>query len=344
VTERRSWPTEEFDYPLPPELIAQSPAEPRDAARLLVHDRASGRTVHTAFRELPTWLRPNDLLVMNHTRVIPARLLGRRVGGGSAELLLLERRCPGLWEALVRPGRALGPGATVHLDQGLVATIRERTPSGGRVVEITGAKDLDAAVEQIGRPPLPPYIHDWHGDPSRYQTVYATEPGSAAAPTAGLHFTDDLLDRIRAAGVGLAHVVLHVGLDTFRPVRVDDLANHEIHTEVCEVPQTTVDTVKRARSTGGRVIAVGTTTVRSLETAARSGTVQAWRGRTSLFIRPGFAYTAVDAMITNFHVPRSTLMALVCAFAGRDAVMSLYATAIEKRYRFLSFGDAMLIM
>ncbi|HYU17812.1 MAG TPA: tRNA preQ1(34) S-adenosylmethionine ribosyltransferase-isomerase QueA [Chloroflexota bacterium] len=340
--------TELYSYELPPELIAQAPAEPRDGSRLLVLDRASGSIVHSRFRDLADWLRAGDLLVLNRSRVVPARVLGRRLAdGGAAELLLLRRRAPGLWETLVRPGRRLKPGARISLGDGLIAEVLSYTPGGGRLVVLQGADDPDAAVLRAGTVPLPPYIRDWDGDPERYQTVYGDMPGSAAAPTAGLHFTPDLLERLRAASVSVAFVTLHVGLDTFRPVRSESLTQHEIHAEECTVAPETIRAVQAARSAGGKVVAVGTSTVRALETAlAYQGTGQAasgWSGATSLYILPGHRFRAVDVLITNFHVPRSTLLALVSAFAGRALVLAAYREAIAHRYRFLSFGDAMLV-
>ena len=346
-------PTDHFSYDLPPDLIAQQPAEPRDASRLLVLDRATGEIEHAVFREIGRWLRPNDLLVVNRSRVVPARLAARRrPGGGSAEILLLRRHEPGTWEALVRPGRRLTPGAEIDLDGGVVGRIVGRTAAGGRLVQFsrdgTPADRIDDAVLALGRLPLPPYIQDYTGDPERYQTVYGDQLGSAAAPTAGLHFTPEQLASLQASGVGLATVTLHVGLDTFRPVAVDDLRAHEIHRETCTVPPETASAIAQARERGGRVIAVGTTTVRSLETAAGlagpEAAIAAWTGETGLFIVPGYQFKVVDAMVTNFHLPRSTLLALVSAFAGRERIFAAYAEAIRERYRFFSFGDAMLLV
>jgi S-adenosylmethionine:tRNA ribosyltransferase-isomerase len=345
--------TELFDYDLPPELIAQRPAERRDASRLLVLDRHTGSVEHTVFHQIQRWLRAGDLLIVNRSRVVPARLTARRLpGGGSAEILLLRRHEPGLWEALVRPGRRLVPGAEVELAGGVVGRIVARTASGGRLVQFASREasrdDVDDAVLAIGQLPLPPYIHDYDGDPERYQTVYGDRPGSAAAPTAGLHFTPRLLAALRAGGVSMATVTLHVGLDTFRPVKTDDLRAHEIHRESCTVPEETARAIGEARLRGGRVIAVGTTTVRSLETAALAtadgAAISSWTGDTALYIVPGHQFRAVDGMVTNFHLPRSTLLALVSAFAGRERVLAAYAEAIRARYRFFSFGDAMLIV
>jgi S-adenosylmethionine:tRNA ribosyltransferase-isomerase len=299
--------------------------------------------------------------VANRSRVVPARLAARRrPGGGAAEILLLRRLEAGRWEALVKPGRRLNPGALVDLGDGIVGEIVDRTEAGGRIVQFrrdaagpVGANDCDAvsiddAVLALGSLPLPPYIQGYSGDPERYQTVYGDEPGSAAAPTAGLHFTPGLLAELQAAGVGFATVTLHVGLDTFRPVRVDDLRQHDIHRETCAVPSETARAIAATREAGRRVIAVGTTTVRTLETAAQSGggdiSHGGWSGESSLFIVPGYRFRCVDAMVTNFHLPRSTLLALVSAFAGYDTIRAAYAEAIRERYRFFSFGDAMLLI
>lgn len=353
-------PTALFDYDLPPELIAQQPAEPRDASRLLVLHRATGQIEHSRFREIGRWLSPGDLLVVNRSRVVPARLAARRrPGGGAAEILLLRRREPGLWEALVRPGRRLEPGSVVDLDQGITGEIVGRTAAGGRLIRFDRsngadgsngvdkrAAAVDAAVLALGRLPLPPYIHDYVGDPERYQTVYADQPGSAAAPTAGLHFTPELLAALQSSGIGLATVTLEIGLDTFRPVKVDDLHRHEIHRETCVVTADTMRAIAEHKARGGRVVAVGTTSVRSLETAAAAEDLAGagWSGETGLYILPGFKFRAVDALVTNFHLPRSTLLALVSAFASREQIMGAYAAAIRERYRFFSFGDAMLIL
>jgi S-adenosylmethionine:tRNA ribosyltransferase-isomerase len=340
-------PTDLFDYALPPELIAQQPADPRDSSRLLVLHRASGQIEHAHFREIGRWLHPGDLLVVNRSRVVPARLAARRrPGGGSAEILLLRRRELGIWEALVRPGRRLVEGSIVDLADGITGEIVGRTAAGGRLVRFAGpatVEDIDAAVLALGRLPLPPYIHEYAGDPERYQTVYADEPGSAAAPTAGLHFTPGLLAGLQRRGIGLETVTLEIGLDTFRPVKVDDLHQHDIHRETCTVSPETMRAVAETKARGGRVVAIGTTTVRSLETAARAPG-PGWSGETSLYILPGFEYRAVDALVTNFHLPRSTLLALVSAFASREQIMAAYAEAIRERYRFFSFGDAMLIL
>jgi S-adenosylmethionine:tRNA ribosyltransferase-isomerase len=338
--------TEDFDYQLPLELIAQRPAEPRDASRLLVLNRSTGEVTHSCFSDLLTFLRSGDLLVANRTRVIPARLAGERVSsGGRVEALLLRRLEPGCWEALIRPGRRIRLGDTVAFGCGngaVQVVIGARLPGGRRVLRLLDADD--ALLLAIGGLPLPPYIKRWQGDPERYQTIYADRPGSAAAPTAGLHFTPDLLRRLRDHGVELHHLTLHVGSDTFRPIRSESLAEHQMHAEWAEVPATVLDAIADTRRRGGRVIAVGTTSVRALESAAlRRAPSGGWTGWTELFIKPGFRFRYVDALLTNFHLPRSTLLVLVSAFAGRESILAAYQEAVRHRYRFYSFGDAMLL-
>jgi S-adenosylmethionine:tRNA ribosyltransferase-isomerase len=344
--------TADYDYELPSGLIAQSPAEPRDSCRLLVVDRASGQIDHRRFSDLGEYLDPGDLLVLNETRVLPARLNGVKDDtGGAAEVLLLRERGEDTWEALVKPGRRLQPGVKVVFGggrlSGLIVAVLEE--SGGRLIQFTShltSVSVRQAIHELGEMPLPPYITRPLDDPEKYQTVFGTDERSAAAPTAGLHFTSAMLDRLTGAGVHTARVDLDVGLDTFRPVSEDDPAQHHIHTERFRVPSWTAESVNDTRARGGRVMAVGTTVVRALESAydeSRERVVAA-EGDTSLFILPGFRFGAVDMLVTNFHVPRSTLMMLVAAFAGRDLVMRVYDTAIEERYRFLSFGDAMLIL
>ncbi len=334
--------TSDFDYDLPRELIAQQPLEPRDAARLLVLDRATRTVAHHAVRDLPLLLRRGDTLVVNRSRVIPARVHGRLAGGGRAEVLLLRRLEPGRWRALARPARRLRAGATISLEDGLTLRVTAVGEAGLRDLAVEGsARDLDEALLRQGGMPLPPYIRGWRGDPERYQTVYADVDGSAAAPTAGLHFTPELLERSRRAGIGRATVTLHVGLDTFRPVAVDDPSAHRMHAEWYEVPSETAAAVEATRARGGRVVAVGTTSVRALESWASTGSAEGW---TRLFIRPGYPFGVVDTLLTNFHLPRSTLLMLVSAFAGRDLVLAAYAEAVRERYRFFSFGDAMLIL
>lgn len=355
--------TSEFDYELPSERIAQTPVEPRDHARLLVLERATGAIHHRHCYDLPEYLRPGDLLVLNDTRVLPARLRGRKETGGRVELLLLRRREPGLWEALVG-GRGLKAGRRliVTAADGLEAqaVIAAELPDGQRLVQLDPA--LEAHLDAWGEVPLPPYIHTPPPDPERYQTVFARQPGSVAAPTAGLHFTPELLLRLREQGIRIAYITLHVGLDTFRPVQTEDPQEHKLHREWLEVSPETARAVNETRLRGGRIVAVGTTCVRALETAAKAAlglapnepvpddracgwqTVVAWRGETDLFILPGHRFRAVDVLMTNFHLPRSTLLMLVAAFAGRDLVFKAYHEAIAQGYRFYSFGDAMLIL
>jgi S-adenosylmethionine:tRNA ribosyltransferase-isomerase len=341
--------TDAYDYELPDELIAQQPIEPRDAARLMVLDRASGRIEHRVFRDLPDLLRPGDLLVANRSRVIPARLHGHRLPtGGAAELLLLRSRGGGAWEALVRPAKRLPVGSRIGFGgRDAFAEIVDRGEAGGRVVRFVdaGGRPLEGAafdrwLAATGETPLPPYIKATLADPERYQTVYAREPGSAAAPTAGLHFTPELLFRLRDRGIPLVHVTLHVGLDTFRPVEVEDLREHKIHSEWCQLAPATAARIAATRRRGGRVIAVGTTAVRVLETSRG----EPYEGDTRLFIYPGHPFRVVDGLVTNFHLPRSSLLMLVSAVAGRELIRRAYATAVEERYRFFSFGDATLIL
>ena len=342
----------DFDYDLPPEAIAQEPAAERDAARLLVLSRPRGQVAHHVFRELPELLEPNDLLVMNRSRVFPARLLGRRRGGGQAEVLLVRPYGGGEWDALVRPGRRLRPGDTVEVGAGVRVAIQggPRGRDARRRVRIEGpagpAEDPEALIERLGHTPLPPYIRrpDRPEDRSRYQTVYARERGSVAAPTAGLHFTPALLERLRERGVRLADLVLHVGPGTFRPVTVDDVSRHRLDPEPFLLPPETAVAVAETRARGGRVVAVGTTTVRVLEARARpGGLVDPGEGETDLVLSPGASFRVVDALVTNFHLPRSSLLLLVCAFAGREPVLGAYEHALRAGYRFYSYGDAMLV-
>ena len=360
--------TSDFDYGLPQELIAQTPIEPRDASRLLVVHRDSSELEHRTFRDVGEFLRPGDLLVLNQTRVIPARLFGRKARtGGHVELLLLNRRDEHTWEALVR-GRGLRPSTRIELHASrltphasrLAAVILAETESGSRLISFD--QPIEPLLDELGVMPLPPYIHEPLADPERYQTVYGRIDGSAAASTAGLHFTPELLVELRQAGVEMAFVTLHIGLDTFRPVKEERVEEHQIHTEWYEVTAPVAEQVNRARLEGRRVVAVGTTVVRALESAAAScpsplqtggteggqacgwRTVSAYAGPTDLFIYPGYRFRAVDVMITNFHLPRSTLLLLVSAFAGRDLIFRAYREAIRERYRFFSFGDAMLLL
>lgn len=337
--------TSDFNYILPETSIAQTPLEPRDSSRLLVLDRATGQIEHRIFREIGAYLRHGDLLVLNETRVIPARLFAHKETGGKIELLLLRREDERTWECLVG-GKGMVVGRRVSLQDGLRAEIVEVLDGSRRRVRFDEA--LEAHLPLDGQMPLPPYIHEKLRDPERYQTVYSKTPGSAAAPTAGLHFTPHLLEELQAQGVQLAAVTLHVGLDTFAPVNEDDPSEHKIHTEWCELTGATAEKINRTKKSGGRVIAVGTTSVRTLESAAAQAAedqvVGEWAGPTSIFILPGYQYRVVDAMITNFHLPKSTLIMLVSAFAGRERVLQTYQTAIEAGYRFFSFGDAMLIV
>ena len=334
--------TEDLDYDLPPGLIAQTPAEPRDSARLLVHDRATGSVRHRHFRDLPDELRPDDLVVLNDTRVLPVRVHARRASGGAVEVLLLEPETDGRWQALARPARRLRPGETLTAGE-LAIEVGERIDDGRLLVtpRVAGPGPVADALERVGEMPLPPYIHERPADPGRYQTVYAARPGSAAAPTAGLHFTTELLERLRAAHEVVA-VTLTVGLDTFRPVAVDDLADHPLHSEAYSVSAEAAAAIDAARGAGRRIVAVGTTTVRVLETVWGPGGGPL-EGRTRLMITPGHEFAAVGALVTNFHLPRSTLLALVMAFAGVEPVRGLYRTAVAEDYRFYSFGDAMLL-
>lgn len=337
----------DFDYELPEDLIAQQPVEPRDAARLLVVDRETGRLEHRRFRDLPRYLTAGDVLVLNDTRVIPARLFGlKEPTGGRVEVLLLERREPDVWEALVRPGRRVPAGSRVAFGQGgLRAVVLDRTEAGGRLLRFEPAGELDRRLGELGQMPLPPYIRAPLSDPERYQTVYARQEGSAAAPTAGLHFTPALLRQVADHGVQVAYLTLHVGLGTFRPVQVERIEEHTMHAEYYAVPEATAAAVNKARRDGRRVVAVGTTVARTLEAAAGDdGAVRAGEGRTDLFIYPGYRWKVVDGLVTNFHLPRSTLLMLVSAFLGRERTLAAYEEAVRQRYRFFSFGDAMLIL
>jgi S-adenosylmethionine:tRNA ribosyltransferase-isomerase len=339
----------DFDYDLPPEAIAQEPLPERDASRLLVLDRNTGAVEHRVFRDLPSLLRRNDLLVLNRSRVIPARLRGRRAGGGAAEILLVRSHSDELWDALLRPGRRLRAGDIVEVSSDLAVAVEPGTASDGtrRVRLLAPGHDPKAALERHGHIPLPPYIRrdDRAADRERYQTVYARESGSVAAPTAGLHFTPRVFAELDARGIGRAEIVLHVGPGTFRPVQVDDVRAHTVDPEPWVIPEETAAAIERTRARGGRIIAAGTTTTRVLESrAAETGCVTAGAGETSLVIVPGHRFRAVDALLTNFHLPRSSLLLLVSAFAGRERVLAAYADAIARGYRFYSYGDAMLVI
>ena len=338
--------TVDFDYSLPEECIAQQPIEPRDAARLLVLPRQGNTLQHATFRDLDQLLAPGDLLVLNETRVIPARLYGRKIPtGGRVEILLLKRQDAHHWEALVG-GKGLSEGRRIQVEDGPQAEIAAHLDGARRLVRFS--EPVESWLPLSGHTPLPPYIHTPLENPERYQTVYARQPGSAAAPTAGLHFTTELMERLGKKGVGFASVTLHVGLDTFAPVTEAMPEEHAIHTEWCQLTPQAADQIRRTRAAGGRVIAVGTTSVRTLESAARASppgeTVVQFEGATDLFILPGYSFRLVDGMITNFHLPRSTLIMLVSAFAGRERILDAYQLAIREGYRFYSFGDAMLIL
>ncbi len=337
--------TSDFDYTLPPERIAQQPVEPRHASRLLVLDRSRTTLEHASFWDIADYLNPGDVLVINQTRVIPARIFGRKPTGGRIELLLLNRIDPLTWEVLVG-GKKMLPGSRIQMEDGPNAVILSQESGSRRHVRFD--EPIEPYLEQHGQMPLPPYIHTRLQDPQRYQTVYASISGSAAAPTAGLHFTQLLMDKLAQKGLLFARLTLHVGLDTFAPVTEDDVDEHVIHTEWCELEPDAAALINQAVKNGGRVIAVGTTSVRTLETAVKYAApgqcVGAFQGPTNLFITPGYRFQAVDIMLTNFHLPRSTLIMLVSAFAGRERVLAAYQEAVETGYRFYSFGDAMLII
>ncbi|MDZ7845074.1 MAG: tRNA preQ1(34) S-adenosylmethionine ribosyltransferase-isomerase QueA [Anaerolineales bacterium] len=337
--------TADFSYHLPPECIAQKPAHPRDAARLLVYNREEGRQVHTRFSRLGEHLEPGDCLVINTTKVLPARIRGKKADtGGKVELLLLEKDDPITWQAWVG-GSGLTRGKRMRFGEDLEAEVIEVRGGPLRIVRFD--RPVEPVLEKLGVMPLPPYIHADLEDPDRYQTVYARQTGSAAAPTAGLHFTPELMTRLRDQGVLIAPVILRIGLDTFAPVQEEDPREHQIHTEYCQLREESARVINQAAEAGGRVIAVGTTAVRTLETAAlgtaADQVVRPFQGPTDLFILPGYEFRAVDAMITNFHLPGSTLLMLVSAFCGREKILDLYRQAVEEGYRFYSFGDAMFL-
>lgn len=332
----------DYDYELPPDLIAQTPLADRAASRLLWLHRDTGQVEHRHFRDVSEILRPDDLLVMNDTRVTARRLLGHKPTGAAVELLVLRRCANGQYEVLAKPGKRLQPGAVVELENGLRAAIVENRGEGRKTVLFEGNGDIDEVIGHSGAVPLPPYIHESLADEERYQTVYARAPGSAAAPTAGLHFTSEILRTLRSKGIQTAFVTLDVGLDTFRPVTSENLEEHVMHGEVCSVPDATAQVMASCK---GRVIAVGTTSVRTLETfACGKRALRAGSTTSTLFIRPGFDFQIVDGMFTNFHMPRTTMLVMLAAFAGREYVMAAYEEAISERYRFLSFGDSMLIL
>lgn len=338
--------TSDFNFDLPQELIAQTPIERRDASRMLVLDKATGAWEHRHFFDLPEYLRSGDCLILNDSRVLPARLLGQRLpGGGACEVLLLIDRGEKTWECLVRPGKHLRKGARLSFGDGeLTAEVTEVLEVGNRLVRFEYDGIFLEVLDRLGKMPLPPYIKEELQDRERYQTVYSKVVGSAAAPTAGLHFTEDLLQKVQNEGVNIGYVTLHVGLGTFRPVKEDDITDHLMHSEYCVIPQETADLINTTKKNGGRVICVGTTSCRTLESwAAEDGTMKASAGWTNIFIYPGYRFKVMDALITNFHLPESTLIMLVSALAGRENVLNAYEEAVRERYRFFSFGDAMFI-
>ncbi len=338
--------TSDFYYDLPPELIAQTPLERRDGSRLMTLDRVSGAVGHYHFYDLPDFLRPGDCLILNDSRVLPARLLGHRLpGGGACEVLLLIDRGDKTWECLVRPGRKMRPGTRLSFGDGqLTAEVMAETEGGNRLVRFDYEGIFLEVLERLGKMPLPPYIKAELQDRERYQTVYSKVTGSAAAPTAGLHFTRPLLERIRAKGVEIGYVTLHVGLGTFRPVKEEEITDHAMHSEFCTISQETADLINRTRAAGGRCICVGTTSCRTLESwAGEDGHMEAKAGWTSIYIYPGYRFKVMDALVTNFHLPESTLIMLVSAFSGREHILAAYQEAVREKYRFFSFGDAMFL-
>ena len=338
--------TSDFYYDLPQELIAQTPIEKRDTSRLMTLNRATGEVGHHHFYELPDFLRPGDCLILNDSRVLPARLLGQRLpGGGACEVLLLTDKGDKTWECLVRPGRKMRTGAKLSFGNGeLTAEVVGEIEGGNRLVRFDYGGIFLEVLEHLGKMPLPPYIKEELQDKERYQTVYSKVLGSAAAPTAGLHFTPELLEKIAAKGVGVGYVTLHVGLGTFRPVKEEEITDHEMHSEFCTVPPETAELINRTKANGGRVICVGTTSCRTLESwAAEDGHMEPKSGWTNIYTYPGYPFQAMDGLVTNFHLPESTLIMLVSAFAGREHVLAAYEEAVKERYRFFSFGDAMFV-
>lgn len=338
--------TADFYYDLPKELIAQDPLTDRSASRLLVMDRETGEREHTVFRRITDYLQAGDCLVINDTKVIPARLLGEREeSGGKVEVLLLKRKGDNIWETLVKPGKKARPGMRLSFGGGLLrAEVLEVVTEGNRLIRFEYDGIFEEILDRLGQMPLPPYILHELKDKNRYQTVYAKYEGSAAAPTAGLHFTEELLREIESKGIKIVHVTLHVGLGTFRPVKVEDVTKHHMHTEFYQVTKAAAEEINETKKSGGRVICVGTTSCRTVEScSSEDGMVQAGEGETDIFIYPGYRFKVMDGLITNFHLPESTLLMLVSAFAGKEHVMEAYKEAIEKRYRFFSFGDAMFL-
>ena len=338
--------TSDFNYDLPPELIAQTPIEQRDASRLLTLNKETGETQHHHFYDLPNFLRPGDCLVLNNSRVLPARLIGKREpGGGACEVMLLIDRGEKTWECLVRPGKKLRTGTKLSFGEGqLTAEITEVLDNGNRLVRFHYEGIFLEVLERLGKMPLPPYIKEELQDSERYQTVYSKEVGSAAAPTAGLHFTKELLEKIQEMGVRVCYVTLHVGLGTFRPVKAEDINDHEMHSEYCTISAETAEIINRTKREGGRVICVGTTSCRTIESwAGEDGSMKESAGWTNIFIYPGYRFKVLDCLVTNFHLPESTLIMLISALAGREHVLAAYEEAVQERYRFFSFGDAMFI-
>lgn len=336
--------TSDFYYDLPEELIAQTPAEPRDSSRLLVYHRDTKQIEHRIFHDIVEYLKAGDLLVVNRTRVLPARLFARTPNGGRVEVLLLKRLNLDEWEVLVRPGKKCKVSVKLFINEELSLEVTGITDSGERHVRFFYEGAFEDVLSRAGTMPLPPYIHEKLKDPERYQTVYSRENGSAAAPTAGLHFTPELLEKIRAMGVDVAEVLLHVGLGTFRPVKAENVLEHKMHSEYYEISEEAAEKINRAKREGRRVIAVGTTSVRTLETVAdENGLVTACKGNTEIFIYPPYRFKCVDALITNFHLPESTLLMLVSSLCSREEILHVYETAVEEKYRFFSFGDAMFI-
>ena len=339
--------TSDFYFDLPQELIAQDPLEDRSSSRLLVLDRESGKTQHRVFRDIIEYLNPGDCLVVNNTKVIPARLYGSKIGtDAKIEVLLLKRREHNVWETLVKPGKKCRVGARISFGEGLlIGEVIDVVDEGNRLIRFEYEGIFEEILDKLGQMPLPPYIHHQLKDKNRYQTVYAKHDGSAAAPTAGLHFTPELLEEIKKQGVHIAHVTLHVGLGTFRPVKVEDVTDHHMHSEFYIVEPEQAELINRVKKEGGKIVAVGTTSCRTLESATdESGILKAGSGWTEIFIYPGYQFKMIDRLITNFHLPESTLMMLVSALAGKDKIMAAYEEAVKERYRFFSFGDAMFIM
>ena len=338
--------TSDFYYDLPEELIAQTPVEPRNSSRLMVLPRNGGEIKHKHFYNLPEFLKPGDCLVLNNTRVLPARLYGTREDTGAVvEFVLLRQHGNKLWECLAGPGKKAKTGYKFRFSDKLTATVTDVLEDGNRMIEFACEGDFFAVLDEVGQMPLPPYIKEKLKDKERYQTVYSKDAGSAAAPTAGLHFTKEMLESIKAMGVNIAYVTLHVGLGTFRPVKVEDVTQHKMHTEHYYIPEEAAKTINETRKNGGRVICVGTTSCRTVESCAKKyGEIKECSGDTDIFIYPGFEFRCMDGLITNFHLPESTLIMLVSAFAGYDNVMNAYNTAVKERYRFFSFGDALLIL